>query len=347
MKQDPYGRLEKTEEQQPIKVVANPVEVALSAHKLWLPVSEQFRKGARDYLPYVNIVYDEAARLLKPYAKAFGKLDDGQLEAILSGVETEKDDWNGLFLSALLNETALQMLSGKFECNEMGYKLAAGKLLIVQPDSKIKFLGTRAAGMIVNYGSALYIGYSAVGGVQINCYARPESRLVGGMAADAQGGVHITYGSNLYLGHRSTGGLLLNCGEIDYIGKLAANVVFGNFGTVTNFGSDDGFRVNLDKRVMLGHAAGSGTLIDWGRWRKQVWHDNHKVNRSGFKRAQPLVDSLAAKLTEVAMLKDELLGGSKNYHDSKLVANVIRGCDWAGLESEIAGMAKKIEEAVK
>ena len=177
MRTDPYGILEKPEERTPIKVAANPVRTALAAHALWLPLAyNRFRET--DHMdPFVQpkikeYLYREAASLLSPHAKHFGRMSSDDLELIMLNIDhgaPAYKDRNGYFLSALLNETDLPVMSGRFNYHEIGYKLAPGKLLIVQPGSRLRVIGFRAAGAVVNYGTTVNLALKAQGGVQINC----------------------------------------------------------------------------------------------------------------------------------------------------------------------------------
>jgi hypothetical protein len=214
---DRYGALAKPEERAPIEVVENPVALAHAAYKAWLPIARArpfaVDLPTRAYGQGLSCqLYDEAARLLRPAARAFDTLTQDQLDSILAAAKPADSEATGLFVSALLSETGLPGLDGGFSHQIVGYRLAAGKKLVLRGTGAygaILDAGRHASGTLINCGDTWTFARQAAGGLQVN-YGSVYHELADG----ARGGLQANLGSGKIIAYQACGGVQVNYGPV-------------------------------------------------------------------------------------------------------------------------------------
>jgi len=151
-----YGHLDKPESSKPVEVISNPLEAIVSSYQLWLPIAKRSNFTFGVNMPYneglADNLYMEACKLLIPHAGAFQNVKPAQINKILSTIKPIDTNAFGLYLSALLNATDLEQFNCYSNQRILGYKLDAGKKLVVGRRPKIEDLGRYGKGEIINNG---------------------------------------------------------------------------------------------------------------------------------------------------------------------------------------------------
>jgi hypothetical protein len=343
---DRYGSLTAPEERVQVAVRENPVQLVRSAYKAWLPAARRdplrVEEGRRatswkwwtawlEDGPRCERLYQHAVTHLAPLAQAFKDVRPRELAAIIRTVNPEDTSASGLFLSALLNATALPALEGVFGHDILGWRLAPGKTLIAREGSHAYQLGERSKGVLINHGcvasdmahsaegvtvnlgSVLEIGRFAAG-VQVNAH---QAESLGG---DTRRGIHLNYGRVTNFGESATGDAHIN------LGRVTGNLICNAGGFSVNFGRVEGW-------LAYGH---DGTAINRGRY-------------DGVSLAYECRDSVRAE-GHIKALKRELrpLAVLKKLRDAPRKADAfILAYDWGGLERRMTELRKDIEEQVK
>jgi len=344
-----YGR---PEEMKQISIDANPVEIALTAYKLWLPVAE--RSGFKNILhaeQHLNdLVYDEAVRLVQPHAKAFENITQKEINTILSEVKESDTHASGFYMSALLNATELQELDGVFHYATLGYRLAPNKSLIVRDGSDALSLGEFAEGNIIKYSNFGNFARHALGGVQINfgdtTYMADES--LGGlqinyfkanvMAFGSRGGLQLNFSDTTTLAESCNGGIQVNCGIAERISKYATGGVQLNFSSVKSLASfaRGGLQINNGSADYISKID-EGTKINLGKTK----HNNSRYrDEKSEEKIRTLLDEMKSKLAEIEGIGDR-------QYKSKETIQVIRTYDWKSFEEDMHSLSKQIEGALK
>ena len=159
-----YGLLGSGEERMVPVVKENPADVLASTFAVWRGVLPE-RISAADVEP----LYQEAVKLVSPYAREFSGMGAKEFEEVRRQATLSPSRISGLFLSAVLNCTGLEAMARVFNMvSHLGYRLGEGKLLVILPGSYTRFTGLYSRGIIVN-GSDLYkLADKTLGGTQIN-----------------------------------------------------------------------------------------------------------------------------------------------------------------------------------
>ena len=339
---DKYGQIGKPEEQQQVVVRSNPVELTRAAFSVWLPIALNTQMGK----VYNEAIYHEAVQMLKPIGNAFANISNGELEAILKDVEKSKQEYDltreaGLFVSAILNATALPMLSGKFSYENIGYRLGPEKILILQPGSKMMWAGELALGKIVNYGNVEFFAARAAGGVQINCNTAQFH------AYYATGGIQLNYKSGYGMGAHADGGIQVNFGDIEILGQELNGGIQANLGSLNLLGIDtgNGFQINLGTGN-LGHAkvyrSNAEMQIHMGKLKQYAWTRGRKVGRARFEAMRQPIRELADLFREVAALGPSFLPEELEHHDPESVKRAL-SYDWQQFESSTIKLVDQIK----
>ncbi len=372
---DRYGNLPVPEEKTRLAVIENPVDVANAAFHLWKQTADAYPVNYKDW--QLDSIYDEAVSCLSPHAEAFKDVKDGELEAIIS--ETIPHKHSGLFLSALLNSTDLQMLNCMFPVKNfyLGYKLAPGKFLVAEKGSECIMLGYRAAGgVLANLGTAYSFAQLASGGTQVN-YATAEDMAIGvtggnqinfenviavgsdvgivrAFAEEASGGFQANYyGIMGDFAWNATGGLHIAYGSNGLFGpypqSVEENVIMVRERGNRPIGSyeHDGQRI-----VRIYRNRGRIHIEDricarWEEPQNVFWTEGqpHVANPLAFGGVIGLALPLQSAVDELGeQLKVvEALGRG----DSKSVAQAISGYDWNGFEQMVINSSAKISQLAK
>lgn len=133
---------------------------------------------------------------------------------MLTEIQPDQGAAVGLFFSALFNFIDLPELSKVFSHAIMGYRLAAGKRLVVCRDSNVEHLGIYAEGDILNFGKVGCFAYYAHNGLQANC-----GEVRWDMAWAADGGIQVNFQKVFEkIGMETNGGIQINVGEVKQMG---------------------------------------------------------------------------------------------------------------------------------
>jgi len=195
-------------------VKEDPFNVAISGYREWLPRVKNSRfdiwvdhHDRSMYDPAIaDQLYNEAVKILKPGAKAFRIITQKDLSNILTIIQSNSTKASGLYLSALLNATALQEMDGVFKQFIPGYRLMAGKRLITRKGSRIAIIGDYCEGEILNFGS-VYDSIFSVRGLQVNF-----GKVF--IHSSTEGGIQINFGERNYMiGNK---GIQIDFGDIYY-----------------------------------------------------------------------------------------------------------------------------------
>ena len=326
-----YGKLDKPEEQSHIEVVEGPVTVFRAAHNLF---THQINlKNMNESWVYDNDACDEvhayAGEILKPRAKMFSKVSNSDLEKICS--IAGKSEFSGIFLSALLNETELPCLYGVFKYKVLGHNLAPGKILVALPDSKVKYLGTRSEGTLLNYGKSGYICYEQKSGICLN-FGKTDN-LCKNASGDMPIGAHFgdtdknskDFAAGAY-------GIFVNYSPwLGDVSKYCTGGLHINFKSAKSFAcqTDDGIRVNSGYAEFLGK-----TAINFGTVAKHS-HTNPEVkNIDAVKNA---VKEFGEKFKALSQFK-----GMTKDNMPNLVS-----FDWKGFKEDVLSKSKELEAVLK
>jgi hypothetical protein len=327
MTRDRYGPLAAPEGKTHIEVVEDPVAIARSAYAAWhAGASRQtLVTDSTDYSePVADQLYTGAAQLVGPHARAFQDLPAKDLEAILASVQP--DGASGLFLSALLNATAVEKLDGVFKHRILGYRLAPGKTVVARPESELLDLGRHAESGIVNWGFAFHFAQDAHSGIQVNL------GKAGLMAYKSGGGAQLNYGQvNDLLGGWANGGVQVNFGEVSRLAYSALGGIQVNHGRVNESMADyayGGIQANYGFAWKLVPCYPGSLQAQYGRSKEG---HNWRL-RQNMRRFRPLYRELR--------LKCKALGQTlRNYATDPWL-----DYDFATFESEAQALGKKLME---
>jgi hypothetical protein len=137
---------------------------------------------------------------------------------------------DGLFLSALLNETGLEKLEIDRETDwtiGLGYRLRKGKTLDIFKKGTGQAVGVEATGgVIINRGTVDAFGYETTAGIFIN-HGTVKRNTECYMGRKSRGGLYLNYGYCGVLGMQSGGGIcMFNFGNADSIGVWSDGGLF-------------------------------------------------------------------------------------------------------------------------
>ena len=231
-----YGKLDKPEEQSHIEVVEDPVTVFRAAHNLWSQEANRsgfaFERREGYDSDLAKSLYDGAVKCLEKRSGAIKKITHDGIEKIVNEIPKDKLH-SGLFVSALFNASSLSEITGVFNYEILGYRLAKGKKLVAKSGSKILELGRESEGdivnegrvsslapyasanVVVNLGKAKWFGYCAKNGLYVNLGD------TGSFGSKVEDGVYVNLCRVLssagkrkgFFGTGAVGGLLINAGD--------------------------------------------------------------------------------------------------------------------------------------
>ncbi len=195
-------------------VKKDPFNVAISGYEEWLHHVKNIRfdiwvdhHDRSIYDPAIaDQLYNEAVKILKPEAETFRIITQKDLSNILTIIQSNSTKSSGLYLSALLNATALQEMDGVFEQFILGYRLMTGKRLITRKGSNIVIIGDYCEGDIINFGT-VYDSISSVKGLQVNFGTVF-------ILSSTKGGIQINFGERNYM--MGNKGIQIDFGDIYY-----------------------------------------------------------------------------------------------------------------------------------
>jgi len=339
-----YGSLNKPEIQRQIEIIENPLEVVHVTYQLWLPIvrgSGSINKfidpnsfDGKYELNECENLYQEAVKLLSPYAEVFRNVKQRDLDNILAEVKDSESSASGLYLSALLNVTNLQQLDSRFNHEILGYRLAPGKTLILREWSKVCELGRNAQGNIVNFGATDYMAQNVEKGIQINYGS--VSKVMGFQSG---GGIQINYNLVNDLAFSAGNGIQINVGKVE----MMANGVYGgvqiNTGNVGNsmavYPQDKCVQVNWGKiNAVMGSNEINLQQFNFG----EANIDETISYNDSRKKVNPLLGLLETKIREIELFKD--------LKDDEAI-DTINGYDWVTFEKEVLSLKEQIEEALR
>lgn len=229
-----YGEFEAPEEKTEIEVVEDPVRAVLSCYDFFKQSTKDFaNKNKYDYTS-VPLIYDSAVKIFDGKEKLSpSPIQMMEIFDEMSSSE-KKYDYTGLFLSALLNKTALDVLIIIHPFHELefiGHLLALDKTLFLGPnisENPIQQIGFKCKGNVINNCHGVVdFATGAKNGVQIN-YTYALKRF----AEEVEGGIQINLASND------------NC-EFASKAKSGIQINRSSFGFFGNKGSG-GVRIRLD-----------------------------------------------------------------------------------------------------
>lgn len=345
-----YEGLERPENLTNIKVFDNPVDAAISAYKIWLPITK-IKSGDLHIYVISEQLYNEAVPLIEPHKKLFSNIKADQLETILKNIKPEDTNASGLFVSAMLNETDLKELDGVFNHEILGYRLAPEKTLIVREGSYVSELGLRMQGTLINYGEAETMGTGAENGIQVNYgLVRHHFGLI------TKGGVQINFGNfRANMAIESVGGVQLNYDEGSIFAVYSRDGMQINFGEVDSMseGVVGGMQINYNKVIhQMSSEVKGGIQINMGEV-KEIYSSDESIqhnlgtvlndftapNKSSMKKDHPLFKELEEKLNEIDYIKQ--LNGNNE------AIKAIKGHNWKKFEDDVLGLKKEIENVLK
>jgi hypothetical protein len=187
-------------------------------------------------------------------------LGDADIKRVLAELYGSGTDAVGLFLSAWFNGCQATELDGVFEEAVLGYRLPAGKRLVVRSGSQVGYLGNGCAGELVNHGDARYLGYYADGGLVVNL-----GTVRWDMAWGAGPGVQVNLGRvTEKMGMEARGGVQVNLGDTKQMagdrdavhvfvenGTWIASIVDGDGALQLNFKRQPNYnRRQFDEKVL-------------------------------------------------------------------------------------------------
>jgi len=249
-----YRNAEHADDLADLDLGTDPAEVLKGAHSVWNQRFEELYKKDFNFARSdagEELLYGEACKLVRPYKELFkgtitgndflfigegvlareGFVPDKDIagygreygEFGYTGRSREFSSSDGLFLSALLNETDLESMFVDWYPARLwglGYRLKEGKTAIVGPEARLGDLGEKAeGGATLVYGEVMIrMAKSASGGVHLNMGRRSR---------------HTTDDWNVSMGEKSTGGIFIN---FDVCGKMGENAANGTFIQLGKFG---------------------------------------------------------------------------------------------------------------
>ncbi len=215
---DAYGDFDLPEEKSVIEVVEDPVKIVSSCYDVF----KRFTRKSKiknnniwyEYETYIDPVYKEALKVFGEKQEL--KADNKQLKEILREIrkKAENYDGTGLFLSALINSTKINILfiDGFPKLDQIGYNLKENKTILLGLENIFCHeLGLYAKGNTINQGSALWQSTFATGGTHVN------QQIIRHQGYGATTGNHINQGTiTTSQGFTATGGNHINKEETAY-----------------------------------------------------------------------------------------------------------------------------------
>lgn len=195
-------------------------------------------------------LYTEACRLVK--ASELKELEGREAVSVLREY-SKRLDMSGLFLSAALNETAIDTLPvADFpKLASIGYRLKEGKTVITAEGTEALFAGEKSGGTVLNFGFAQDLCADCVDGF-IGNFGRSQSMGYAakkafacnwggcnGLGTMSEKTANVNFGAAGSLGFLSRMGVNINCGklkEFDIVCvDLGGILINSEEGTVENF----------------------------------------------------------------------------------------------------------------
>ncbi|HIG98147.1 TPA: hypothetical protein HA231_01845 [Candidatus Woesearchaeota archaeon] len=328
--------------------------VALACYALWRQVSSVIANEREYFVAKRESAYAAAADILSPHACVFASVGADGLEALLRQIENDNEPLAGSFVSALLNETGLPVMSGRFRgYSQIGYRIKPGKMLILEKGSLVDQVGYEGTGGgVVSLGSCWSLGAFSKGGLYVN--------LGGAVRIGSRGGdsVRINFANHrkqravvrsvnsivlptesFDMAYRATGGLDVNlCWEYA-MGTEASSGTRLNYGVLNLLGigaASESRAVNAGRMVPATTPYHLSVTADADvfRWKGIVGKNEFFdiVNRKGDGRAV----TLAREIRRMCFEARDLVTKSAKQERS---AETIAAYDWAGFEAGIRARA--------
>jgi len=356
-----YDGLDKPEVQNKIDVINDPFEIIKATYSVWKPVAIKYQ-DTYSFLEHdlSDQVYEEAAKLLVPHAKAFAGIKQDDLQKIYSYINSNDLIANGLYLSALLNVTEMDEMKGIFQLNFLGYKLSKDKKLIVEKGSDIIELGPYSEGDIINHGTSEMMAFSAQGGKQINfgnindfsSFSIDGIQINFGKCRNMAGVVYrgnqFNFGEAGIMALNSCGGLQVNYDIIEQnMAEYARNGIQVNLGHIKSiarleFGMSTGAKAGY--QFNFGNVVKSMALRAEGGLQLNMGHADQDLTKNfslrAMNKAMPLIRTLETNLREIEYLKD-----LKEKPDEAIAA--IDAFDFLKLEGDVMDLVDKISGILK
>ncbi len=311
---DAYGDFDVPEEKSVIEVVEDPVKVIISCYDLFKRTSKQFFKNDWYRSEKKDLVYNEALKVYE--GKQELKVDEKQLEQIIEELRkrAKNFDGTGLFLSAMLNTTKINMLFvDEFpELDLIGYKIGKNKAVILGPKNNSFEIGGSAkeGSVTINQGTTDFQGCEAEGGSHIN-----QGTIHYDQGLGATGGNHINQGTTQYQGWYASGGNHINQGTTHDQGWYVSGGNHINQGTTTT----------------QGYNATGGNHINI----KTVKKDKGKLVIDLSQKQHPLKSQLEQKLDELEFLKTK---------DADRLIQLINDYNWKKFDIQLNEICEKIKK---
>jgi len=213
-----YKRAEHAEEIGDLDLTdAGPKEIIKATYEAWCSATKNLHI---EHYPHPGPIYEAACRIIRPFGKRIsGSLRADSIPSPLPGRT------NGLYLSALLNETDADVLSvGKlgYEIDFIGWYMKSGKAAIVENDAKVSWLGYGAQNS-----TAVILGDVGITGIRssgLNCINLGGTCL----ASNNRGMTFINYGHiNDLCGRTDDGMLIETTGKCYYEDNRVTKILVG------------------------------------------------------------------------------------------------------------------------
>jgi hypothetical protein len=215
----------------------------------------------------INRLYQHACAVIKPYQD---KLSAPLVETDIEPVTASEKGFAGLYLSALLNQTAARSLTVNKTSTKLfgvGYRLQPGKTLEIGKDAKLE-----------------YVGWGALGGT-INSFGEGINEI----GTNAESLTILNHGRATKIACKARNTTVINDNQTDWLGL---------------FGKDNRI-VNLGKvREACLFDKGS-TIIDMGRIKEVSFCETIIVTKHGLK-ATPLTSSRSFRLVGPKELRKDV-----------------------------------------
>ncbi len=271
-----------------IEVVSNPVSIAATTYKAWLDNTRDIydvfeERPANNRKNHdqdkCDVLYGKAEKMLREASRLSGMNSEQFARAEKLIVPHRKDyitdggyfDFHGkagLFLSALINASNLNRLSGLFNHTILGYRLAEGKTLIAEQGSDVTCLAPYARGTIVNMGSAITMAEESEDATVMNFdpEGREDGTNVNDMSPRSSGGVHVNFGKILSVGEEAEGSVIINFWDAGSLGPNSRNSVVLNIQQTGDIAhnANGGVHVNLLYAGQIGEKSEGSVLANYG-----------------------------------------------------------------------------------
>ena len=278
--------------------------------------------------------FEQTDRLYREACRIFDGFEDFNPEAeevikVLRGKGSLEG--KGIYLSALLNETALDtLILDEFPEHEIiGYSIAKGKTLVLGSGAKAGDVGVFGEGNVLNWGEVNRLALYARGGFQGN-WGKARN-----FAEKTRGGFQGNWGEAERMAGNVEGGFQGNWGEVKNYFALSAEGGFqGNWGDLNPKVRESVF-VNWGARIINSINLGEVGLGKIGG----VIETRPLISYNA--RAEEALQQLSEKMDDIDFLKKF---GTYGSPEAGRVLEQIRSFDFPAFQSEVEQLSKNLKK---